>query len=288
MNQPEPTKRPRGIFLLPSLFTTGALFAGFYAIIEALKGDFSTAAIATLVAIVLDGLDGRVARLTNTQSAFGAEYDSLSDMVSFGIAPALIIYEWSLSNVGEFVAQWSRLGWLAAFLYVACAGLRLARFNTQIGKADKRFFQGLPSPSAAAVMVGMVWFSRDLGISGRDLMLLAFGVTIAVGLLMVANVPYYSFKEFATGRRVPFVTILVVVLLFVFTLIDPPKIIFGGFFVYALSGPAWWLYRRVRRIGRRPAAAQEAAAPPEQDPSAPPPGASSSSSETPPRADDER
>lgn len=281
MNQPEPTKRRRGIFLLPSLFTTGALFAGFYAIIEALKGDFSTAAIAILVAIVLDGLDGRVARLTHTQSAFGAEYDSLSDMVSFGIAPALIIYEWSLSNVGEFVSQWSRLGWLAAFLYVACAGLRLARFNTQIGKADKRFFQGLPSPSAAAVMVGMVWFSRDLGISGRDLMLLAFGVTIAMGLLMVANVPYYSFKEFGAGRRVPFVTILVVVLLFVFTLIDPPKIIFGGFFVYALSGPAWWLYRRVRRLGRRPAAAQGTAAPSE-------PGTSSSSSEAPSHSDEER
>lgn len=274
MNQPEPTKRRRGIFLLPSLFTTGALFAGFFAIIEALKGDFSTAAIAILVAIVLDGLDGRVARLTNTQSAFGAEYDSLSDMVSFGIAPALIVYEWSLSNVGEFAAQWSRLGWLAAFLYAACAGLRLARFNTQLGKADKRFFQGLPSPSAAAVMVGMVWFSRDLGISGRDLMLLAFGVTIATGLLMVANVPYYSFKDFGTGRRVPFVTILAVVLLFVFTSIDPPKIIFAGFVAYALSGPLWWLYRRIRRIGRRaPAGGQAADAPPESDASSSPPPA---------------
>lgn len=280
MSQPEPPKRRRGIFLLPSLFTTGALFAGFYAIIEALKGDFSTAAIAILVAIVLDGLDGRVARLTNTQSTFGAEYDSLSDMVSFGIAPALIVYEWSLSNVGEFVAQWGRLGWLAAFLYAACTGLRLARFNTQIGKTDKRFFQGLPSPSAAAVMVGMVWFSRDLGISGRDLMLLAFTVTIATGLLMVANVPYYSFKEFGSGRRVPFVTMLVVVLLFVFTSIDPPKVIFGGFVVYALSGPLWWLYRRARRIVRRVPGGS--AAPPESDSSS-----SSTASSAPPSQSEE-
>lgn len=280
MSQPQPSKRRRGIFLLPSLFTTGALFAGFYAIIEGLRGDFSTAAIAILVAIVLDGLDGRVARLTNTQSAFGAEYDSLSDMVSFGIAPALIIYEWSLSNVGAFVSQWGRLGWLAAFLYAACTGLRLARFNTQIGKADKRFFQGLPSPSAAAVMVGLVWFSRDLGISGRDLMILAFAVTIATGLLMVANIPYYSFKEFASGRRVPFITMLAVVLLFVATSIDPPKIIFGGFALYALSGPVWWLYRRIRRIGRRapggPAASTEADS------------SSSSSSAPPPGSDEER
>lgn len=284
MEQPQPSKRRRGIYLLPSLFTTGALFAGFLAIIEALRDDFTTAAIAILVAIVLDGLDGRVARLTNTQSAFGAEYDSLSDMVSFGIAPALIVYEWSLSNLGEFVAQWNRLGWLAAFLYAACTGLRLARFNTQIGKTDKRFFQGLPSPSAAAVLVGMVWFSRDLGISGRDLMLLALGVTIATGLLMVANVPYYSFKEFGSGRRVPFMTILAVVLLFVFTSIDPPKIIFGGFVLYALSGPVWWLYRRIRRIGRR--AHGGATAPPASG--APPPSSSASSGSGPSsRSDDE-
>jgi CDP-diacylglycerol--serine O-phosphatidyltransferase len=244
--------RPRrGIYLLPSLFTTGALFAGFYAIIEALKHDFTTAAIAILVALVLDGLDGRVARLTKTQSDFGAQYDSLSDMVSFGVAPALIVYEWSLSNVGVFAAQWSKLGWLAAFVYAACCALRLARFNTQVGKADKRFFQGLASPSAAAVMAGLVWFTRDLGIEGRDLMLAAFAVTIASGLLMVSSIPYYSFKDLGTGRRVPFVAILAVIGVFVFTSIDPPKVIFAGFALYALSGPAWWLYRRIRRLGRR-------------------------------------
>jgi len=251
LTQQEEVRRRRGIYLLPSLFTTGALFAGFFAIIEALRGDFTTAAIAILVAMVLDGLDGRVARMTNTQSDFGGEYDSLSDMVSFGVAPALIVYEWSLSNVGEFVAQWNKLGWLAAFLYAACAALRLARFNTQIGKADKRFFQGLASPSAAAIMVGMVWFSRDLGIEGRDLMILAFAVTISTGLLMVSNVPYYSFKDLGTAKRVPFVASLAVVMLFVFTSLDPPKVIFAGFAVYGLSGPLWWLYRRIRRIGRR-------------------------------------
>ncbi|MDZ7748495.1 MAG: CDP-diacylglycerol--serine O-phosphatidyltransferase [Halofilum sp. (in: g-proteobacteria)] len=236
MPEQEATKPRRGIYLLPSLFTTAALFAGFYAIIEALKHDFTTAAIAILVAMVLDGLDGRVARMTRTQSDFGAEYDSLSDMVSFGVAPALIVYEWSLSNVGEFVTQWSKLGWLAAFLYAACAALRLARFNTKIGTTDKRFFQGLASPSAAAIMVGMVWFTRDLGIDGRELMLAAFAVTVATGLLMVSNVPYYSFKDLGTGRRVPFVAILAVVMVFVFASIDPPKVIFAGFAVYGLSG----------------------------------------------------
>lgn len=247
-----PERKPRrGIYLLPNLFTTGALFAGFFAIIAALRGDFAPAAIAILVAMVLDALDGRVARMTNTQTDFGAEYDSLADMVSFGVAPALIVYEWSLNHVGVFAERWDQLGWLAAFLYVACTGLRLARFNTQIGKADKRFFQGLASPSAAAVMVGMVWFSRDLGISGRELMILAFAVTIATGLLMVSNIPYYSFKEVGSGRRIPFVALVLVVMLFVFTSIDPPKVIFSGFALYALSGPAWWAWRRARRIGRR-------------------------------------
>jgi len=244
-------KRRRGIYLLPNLLTTAALFAGFYAIIAALKGQFAAAAIAILVAMVLDALDGRVARLTNTQSDFGGEYDSLADMVSFGVAPALIVYEWSLNHVGAFAASWNKLGWLAAFLYIACTGLRLARFNTQIGKADKRFFQGLASPSAAAVMVGMVWFSRDLGISGRELMILAFVVTIGTGLLMVSSIPYYSFKEFGGGRRVPFVALVLIVLLFVFTSIDPPKVIFSGFALYALSGPVWWAWRRLRRLGRR-------------------------------------
>lgn len=255
MNRSEQHKRHRGIYLLPSLFTTGALFAGFFAIISALQGNFVPAAIAILVAMVLDGLDGRVARMTDTQSDFGAEYDSLSDMVSFGVAPALIVYEWSLGHVGELAASWANLGWLVAFVYAACCALRLARFNTQVGKTDKRFFQGLASPSAAAVMVGMVWFSRDLGIPGRDMMLLAFAVTLITGLLMVTSLPYYSFKDLGSHRRVPFVAMVAVVLVFVFTTIDPPMMIFGGFALYALTGPAWWLYRRVRRRGRRAPAA---------------------------------
>lgn len=251
MSADQQRKPRRGIYLLPNLFTTAALFAGFYAIIAALKGQFAPAAIAILVAMVLDALDGRIARMTNTQSDFGGEYDSLADMVSFGVAPALIVYEWSLAHVGAFATQWGKLGWLAAFLYIACTALRLARFNTQIGKTDKRFFQGLASPSAAAVMVGMVWFSRDLGISGRELMILAFVVTIGTGLLMVSSIPYYSFKEIGTGRRIPFVALVLVVLLFVFTSIDPPKVIFSGFAIYALSGPLWWSWRRLRRLGRR-------------------------------------
>jgi CDP-diacylglycerol--serine O-phosphatidyltransferase len=251
MTSTEPRKPRRGIYLLPSLFTTGALFAGFFAIISALQGDFAPAAIAILLAMVLDGLDGRVARMTQTQSDFGAEYDSLSDMVSSGIAPALIVYEWSLKDIGELAPSWDQLGWLAAFLYTACAALRLARFNTQVGNTDKRFFQGLASPSAAVVMVGMVWFTRDLGIAGRELVIVALGVTVAAGILMITSLPYYSFKDLGSRRRVSFMTIVAVVLLFVFTTLDPPKVIFAGFALYALSGPAWWLYRRVRRIGRR-------------------------------------
>jgi CDP-diacylglycerol--serine O-phosphatidyltransferase len=244
-------KRRRSIYLLPSLFTTGALFAGFFAIIAALQGDFASAAIAVLVAMVLDGLDGRVARMTDTQSDFGAEFDSLSDMVSFGVAPALIVYEWSLRNVGELAPDWSELGWLAAFIYTACCALRLARFNTQVGKTDKRFFQGLASPSAAAVMVGMVWVARGSGFTGEELMVPAFAVTLATGLLMVTSLPYYSFKDLGGHRRVPFVAMLAVVMLFVFATIDPPVVIFAGFALYALSGPAWWAFRRLRRRGRR-------------------------------------
>ena len=251
MTTADERKRRRGIYLLPSLFTTGALFAGFFAIVAALEGNFTPAAIAILVAMVLDGLDGRVARMTDTQSDFGAEYDSLSDMVSFGVAPALIVYEWALKDIGEVVANWSQLGWLVAFIYTACGALRLARFNTQIGKTDKRFFQGLASPSAAAVMVGMVWVAGSFGISGEELVVPAFAVTLASGLLMVTSLPYYSFKDLGGHRRVPFVTMLAVVMLFVFATIDPPVVIFAGFALYALSGPAWWAFRRLRRRSRR-------------------------------------
>jgi len=251
-------RRPRrGVFLLPSLFTTGALFAGFFAIVAALDERFAMAAVAIVIALVLDGLDGRVARLTGTQSDFGAEYDSLSDMVSFGVAPALIVYLWSLQHFAELSNAWGNLGWLVAFVYTACAALRLARFNTQVGKSDKRFFQGLASPSAAVVMVGMVWFARDLGFDGEDVVVVALAVTLASGLLMVSSLPYYSFKDLGTSRRVPFLALVALIMLFVFTTLDPPKVIFGGFALYALSGPAWWLWRRPRRWLRRSQAPPE-------------------------------
>ncbi len=222
--------RPRGIYLLPNLFTTAALFAGFYAIIAATKGQFETAAIAIFIAMVLDGLDGRVARLTNTQSAFGAEYDSLSDMVSFGIAPALIMYEWALHTLGK-------LGWLAAFIYTAGAALRLARFNTQVGIADKRYFQGLPSPAAAAIMMGLVWVGHDFNFQGQDLYIAALIITIAAGLLMVSNMRYYSFKDFDPRNKVPFVALLVMVLVFVLISLDPAQVLFYVFLIYAAHGP---------------------------------------------------
>ncbi|RCX29852.1 CDP-diacylglycerol--serine O-phosphatidyltransferase [Thioalbus denitrificans] len=236
---PDPKPRPRGIYLLPNLFTTAALFAGFYAVVAAMNGRFEAAAVAVFVAMVLDGLDGRVARMTNTQSAFGAEYDSLSDMVAFGVAPALVAYEWALSSLGK-------LGWLAAFLYTASAALRLARFNTQVGSADKRYFQGLPSPSAAAIVAGMVWVGTEYGL-GPDLVAVpALVLTALAGLLMVSNLRYHSFKDLDFRGKVPFFRILVVVLLFMLVATSPSRVLFAGFLLYALSGPILTL-RDVRR-----------------------------------------
>jgi CDP-diacylglycerol--serine O-phosphatidyltransferase len=222
--------RRRGIYLLPNLFTTAALFAGFYAIIQAINANFEYAAIAILIAMVLDGLDGRVARMTDTQSEFGAEYDSMSDMVSFGVAPALIMYEWALRDMD----QW---GWIAAFIYCACAALRLARFNTNIDVIDKRFFQGLPSPAAAALVAGLIWVALDFNVAGNDIKWLALIVTLFAGLTMVSNIPFYSGKEINLRRRVPFVTILLLVLFF-FVLIPshPPVVLFCIFAGYASSG----------------------------------------------------
>lgn len=240
----QPAKRRRGIYLLPNLFTTSALFAGFYAIIMAMNGSFESAAIAVFVAMVLDGLDGRVARLTNTQSEFGAEYDSLADMVSFGVAPALIMYEWALSDLGRY-------GWLAAFVYTVSAALRLARFNTQIGTVDKRYFVGLASPAAAAVVAGFVWIAGDFGMEVKKLDWIAWAVTVSAGLLMVSNIRYYSFKTIDFKGKVPFFFLLVVVLIFVLVTLDPPKILFVVFAGYALSGlltTAWMLMRRRRQV----------------------------------------
>ncbi|MDT8384748.1 MAG: CDP-diacylglycerol--serine O-phosphatidyltransferase [Gammaproteobacteria bacterium] len=238
-------RRPhRGIYLLPNLFTTGCLFAGFYAIVAAMNGRFESAAVAIFIAMVLDGLDGRVARMTNTQSAFGAEYDSLADMVSFGLAPALVVYTWALSDIGK-------LGWLAAFIYTAGTALRLARFNTQVGRADKRYFQGLASPAAAAVVAGMVWVGQGYFNEGSRVVYLALVVTVFCGLLMVSNVRYRSFKDLDLKGKVPFVALLVVVLVFVLISLDPPQVLFAGFAVYALSGPVVTLMSLRRRRAER-------------------------------------
>jgi CDP-diacylglycerol--serine O-phosphatidyltransferase len=235
-------KSRRGIYLLPNMITTAGLFAGFYAIVAAMGGRYEAAAIAIFVAMIMDGIDGRVARLTNTQSDFGVEYDSLSDMVCFGLAPALVMYEWSLQSMISI--GWAKLGWLSAFIYTAGAALRLARFNAQIASAEKRYFKGLPSPSSAGVMAGLVWVGADLGIAGEQLVYIAFALTILMGGLMVSNISYYSFKEFDFKNRVPFVTLLLVVLVYVFASIDPPKVLFAGFLVYALSGPVLTVLRR--------------------------------------------
>jgi len=233
--------RRRGIYLLPNLFTTAALFFGFYAIVQAMNGRFETSAIAVFVAMVLDGLDGRVARLTHTQSEFGAQYDSLSDMVSFGAAPALIMYEWALKDLGK-------LGWIAAFVYCVGAALRLARFNTNIDIIDKRYFQGLPSPMAAALLAGLVWVFDDLGID-RELWLnvIAWIFTMYAGITMVANVPFYSFKEINMKRAVPFWVVAVFAAGLAVVSLKPSVVLFLMVFAYAASGYVLWgLGRRAR------------------------------------------
>jgi len=236
-----PRMRDRGIYLLPNLFTTGALFAGFYAVVQAMNGRFEHAAVAIFIAMVLDGLDGRVARMTHTQSAFGAEFDSLSDMVSFGVAPALVIYEFSLQGMGKF-------GWIAAFVYCAGAALRLARFNTQLDTVtDKRFFQGLPSPAAAALIAGFVWVMVEYGIAGQDVRWLAAVIALFGGLTMVSNFRYYSGKEINLRKSVPFFVVLLIVLAFILVSTSPPEVLFGVFVVYGLSGYADALWRLTRR-----------------------------------------
>ncbi|HED17446.1 MAG TPA: phosphatidylcholine/phosphatidylserine synthase [Gammaproteobacteria bacterium] len=256
-NQDSQTQRkPRkAVYLLPNLFTTAGLFAGFYAIILAINGRFTAAAIAVIIAMFLDGIDGRVARMTNTQSEFGAQYDSLADLLSFGLAPALIMYEWSLASMVDLGWQWARFGWLAAFFYTAMAAMRLARFNIQTGVIDKRYFLGLASPSAATLMVSFVWVFDDMGLKGNDNMLWlpSFVLTILAAILMVLPVLYTSFKGVGGSERdrIPFLGISVVVLMFVLVAIDPPKVFFIVFVGYALSGPVQWLVRRIRQKRRR-------------------------------------
>jgi CDP-diacylglycerol--serine O-phosphatidyltransferase len=236
-----PELRRRGIYILPNLFTTAALFSGFFAIVQAMNGKFEVAAVAIFIAMVFDGLDGRVARLTRTQSAFGAEYDSLSDMVSFGAAPALVVYVWALKGMGK-------LGWIAAFIYCAGAALRLARFNTNIEVVDKRYFQGLPSPAAAALVAGLVWVMIDNNWSGDEAAWIACVLTIFAGITMVSNLRYYSGKDINLRKSVPFMMVAAIALGFALVSSYPPGVLFGLFLVYALSGyvlgVSGWLARR--------------------------------------------
>lgn len=235
--------RRRGIYLLPNLFTTSALFSGFFAVVAAINGEFTNASVAIFIAMVLDGLDGRVARLTNTQSAFGAEYDSLSDMLSFGVAPGIVAFTWILQDIGK-------TGWVVAFLYVACAALRLARFNVQIGSADKKWFIGLPSPSAAAVVAASVWTFHSLDANAFGFKLLMLFVVGAAGVLMVSNIRYYSFKELDLKGPVPFVVLLAIVLGFVVISIEPSVMLLLLFGSYVVSGPVLAILSKLRKSAK--------------------------------------
>ena len=242
----ETRPRRKGLYMLPNAITLAALFSGFYAIVMAINGRFELACIAVFCAAVLDSLDGRVARMTNSQSAFGEQMDSLSDMVSFGAAPALIVYIWALKDLGK-------AGWIPAFVYISGAALRLARFNVNIGVVDKRFFQGLPSPAAAALVIGLIWVVDDAGFKGVSqipaLAYTAFAVTLYAGLSMVTNAPFYSFKVVGSRRTVPFVVIVAIALAIALVALDPPKVLFAIFCSYGLSGYAIYGWRRMK--GRR-------------------------------------
>lgn len=232
-------KRRKGIYILPNLFTLAALFGGFYAIVMAMNSRFDLAAIGVFCAMVLDSLDGRVARMTNTQSAFGEQMDSLSDMVSFGAAPALISYEWALKGLG-------RWGWVAAFVYCACAALRLARFNVNTGVVDKRYFQGLPSPAAAALVTGFIWIMTDFDVAGAKVAWVMFVLALYAGLTMVTNVPFYSFKDVRMKKSVPFAVVILIVLGFAVVTIDPAAVLFGVFVLYGLSGYVVYAWRKLK------------------------------------------
>ena len=244
--------RPRGVYLLPNLFTTAGLFSGFYAIVAAMVGHFQPAAIAVFVAMVMDGLDGRVARWTHTESAFGKEYDSLSDMVSFGLAPALVMYEWSLHSMVDYGPIWGKIGWLGAFFYAVCGALRLARFNVRAGIVDKRYFQGLPSPAAAGILAGAVWCADNFDVPGSALIIPAYIITVGAGALMVSSIGYYSFKDLKLQGKVPFAVLLLVPLIMVVVFLSPPNVLFLGFFLYAAAGVFLALWRLHKRLNRKP------------------------------------
>lgn len=237
----KPRPRGKGIYLLPNAFTTAALFSGFFAIVNAMNDQFQVAAIAIFASLVLDGMDGRVARMTNTQSAFGEQYDSLADMVSFGVAPALVAYEWALKDLGK-------LGWLAAFTYCAGAALRLARFNVNTGVVDKKFFQGLPSPAAGSLLAGFIWLADDNKIPVRDTAIpwVTFFIAVYAGLTMVSNARFYSGKALDVRYRVPFGVMVLMILTFVLISSNPPLTLFGLFVVYSISGYVIWAWEQLR------------------------------------------
>ena len=248
-----PDKKPprRGIYLLPNLLTTGALFTGFYSIVAAIDGNFLAAAWAIYVAMFLDGLDGRVARMTSTESDFGKEFDSLADMVSFGLAPAIVTYQWGVERLSEYGPLWGRLGWLAAFLYTVAAAFRLARFNTSLAVDDKHYFQGLPSPPAASGVAAMVWISIEYQVQGLVALIAGIGVTALTGLAMMSSFRYLSFKDFNLGSRVRFANLLIIPSILIVISLNPPVVLFGLFFVYASSAPLHWLCRKRQVVLRR-------------------------------------
>lgn len=248
-----PGRRRRGIFLLPNLLTTGALFSGFYAIVAAIDGNFDRAAIAIFVAMLLDGLDGRVARWTHTATEFGKEYDSLSDMVSFGLAPAIVVYQWGVARLTEHNHSWGRVGWLVTFFYAVAAAFRLARFNTRTAAVDKRYFEGLPSPSAAAVPAAFVWCANDFGFGGLLGLVTAFVITAVAGMLMVSRFYYTSFKSVELTGRVRFTYALLIPLGFVAIFLEPPAVLLTIFGAFALSAPIAWVWRRLHRRPGTPA-----------------------------------
>ena len=249
-NETEPASRRRGIYLLPNLLTTGGLFAGFYSIIAAIDGNFTAAALAIFVAMFLDGLDGRVARMTSTSSEFGREFDSLADMVSFGLTPAIVTYQWGVERLSEYGAVWGRLGWAAAFLYVAAGAFRLARFNSNVLWTDRRFFQGLPIPAAAACIAAMVWVSTEYAIDGLVALIVGIAVTEALAVLMVSRFNYMSFKEIKPGHRVRYTRLLIIPSIIIVIMIEPPLNSFLLIAAYVTSAPATWAWRRTRRRSR--------------------------------------
>jgi len=246
-----PRPRPKGIYLLPNLMTTGCLFSGFYGIVAAIDHNFKAAGIAVFIAMIFDTLDGRIARATRTETAFGKEYDSLADMVAFGLAPAIIAYQWGVVRIGEYGHEWRRFGWLACFFYAVCAAMRLARFNARSATADKRYFEGLPSPSAAAIVAAFIWFSSSgWPVPGLIRLSGAFLVTAAAGSLMVSSFSYSSFKQIDLDGRIKFLYAILIPLFFVLIALEPPTMLLAMFATYALSAPVLWVVRRVRRHSR--------------------------------------